>query len=564
MSGQFNPKVNNLRAMFEHNKDSPSPPSRGRSPAGSEIPLDETSRPISKVRTSFVAVEPSGQMEPSIDQRKSNNNGIIEANDARNKSSPVTNGSPSDVPMTNGNPEKYPSTTQNSDDQEHNALDENAAANGVHEPKAPGINNTNPQDKAADTDAEHVKEDNVRQATPAQNTQSDEPEALGPASQPQGLGVILKGAPFEKQAEEKVDTPSKEESSPKDSSVSYQEQTPFSNPKTVKRQSKAGSTVKTVSPKSKALSPRLSKRNRPSTVKAGETTIPKPSKESQISPNGVKRQQPPNQPPKISDSPKLLKDAGAELRKPDSTRSNKPSTAAKGSTAPAKNAAQAVRSPNNKSGNKTSQGSPPMKSRPKSPTRPVRLPACATAPTASSAAKHGDGSVPRSPSRVSGIYKAGPSTSKDRPTRSSRETTTNIGLNTRKVSAKQSLPTSSTTNQKQNQRTSTASSKAPESSFLARMMRPTQSSASKTHEKAEHGSPPSKSRLNKPKRKSDGSESGKPQGLSNRISVPLPNPHEDVPPSHTPPEESKSDAPETTEDEESREEAPSTEPIATQ
>ncbi|KAI7782411.1 hypothetical protein LA080_013558 [Diaporthe eres] len=48
--------VRNLRAMFE-NKTQDSPPDRGRSPAGTESP-----RPLSKVRTSFVAIEKDGRI----------------------------------------------------------------------------------------------------------------------------------------------------------------------------------------------------------------------------------------------------------------------------------------------------------------------------------------------------------------------------------------------------------------------------------------------------------------------------------------------------------------------
>ena len=49
--------VRNLRAMFEQNAAS-SPEPRGRSP-GSSSAVDDTSRPTSKVRASFVSVEPT-------------------------------------------------------------------------------------------------------------------------------------------------------------------------------------------------------------------------------------------------------------------------------------------------------------------------------------------------------------------------------------------------------------------------------------------------------------------------------------------------------------------------
>src|SRR5947207_15440587 len=59
MFANNNTGVRNLRAMFENKTGDPatstSPPSRGRSPAGSEASL--SSRPVSKVRASFVAVE---------------------------------------------------------------------------------------------------------------------------------------------------------------------------------------------------------------------------------------------------------------------------------------------------------------------------------------------------------------------------------------------------------------------------------------------------------------------------------------------------------------------------
>ena len=60
-SGSGSGGVRNIRAMFEAKNEQVSPPSRGRSPAGgSESVRSSSSRPISKVRTSFVAVEKSG------------------------------------------------------------------------------------------------------------------------------------------------------------------------------------------------------------------------------------------------------------------------------------------------------------------------------------------------------------------------------------------------------------------------------------------------------------------------------------------------------------------------
>src|SRR5437667_10092994 len=57
--------VRNLRAMFENKAEDPetSTPSRGRSPSGSVTSnVSNAPRPLSKVRTNFVAVERGGQL----------------------------------------------------------------------------------------------------------------------------------------------------------------------------------------------------------------------------------------------------------------------------------------------------------------------------------------------------------------------------------------------------------------------------------------------------------------------------------------------------------------------
>lgn len=63
MSGTSNSGVRNLRAMFENQNASSSPEPRGRSPGGSSS--NGASRPTSKVRASFVSVEPHAQAVPA-------------------------------------------------------------------------------------------------------------------------------------------------------------------------------------------------------------------------------------------------------------------------------------------------------------------------------------------------------------------------------------------------------------------------------------------------------------------------------------------------------------------
>ncbi|MCJ1332696.1 hypothetical protein MMC10_009390 [Thelotrema lepadinum] len=63
--------VRNMRALFEAKNEQQSPPSRGRSPAASSESVRSTSsRPISKVRASFVTVEKSGSFGPMLGLRK--------------------------------------------------------------------------------------------------------------------------------------------------------------------------------------------------------------------------------------------------------------------------------------------------------------------------------------------------------------------------------------------------------------------------------------------------------------------------------------------------------------
>ncbi|KAF1833820.1 hypothetical protein BDW02DRAFT_499831 [Decorospora gaudefroyi] len=106
------------------------------------------------------------------------------------------------------------------------------------------------------------------------------------------------------------------------------------------------------------------------------------------------------------------------------------------------------------------------KPRPKSPTRPVGLPSRLTAPTAASAAKHGEEQkVTRKPSTTT---RPAPKTGTARPPR---------------PSVAHSVP------KRPDSRTSTTSA-AHTGGFLERMMRPTTASSSKTHDKP--ASPPRK------------------------------------------------------------------------
>ncbi|EED16315.1 conserved hypothetical protein [Talaromyces stipitatus ATCC 10500] len=123
------------------------------------------------------------------------------------------------------------------------------------------------------------------------------------------------------------------------------------------------------------------------------------------------------------------------------------------------------------------QPSPKTKPASKSPTRPVRLPASLVTPTAASAAR--TGTLARSQSHVN--LRSSPKTEAAKTL--SRKPST-LRPDTSRL-ATHTIP------DRPKSRVSTTSSRAPqEESFLARMMRPTASSASKMHDKVEPRSPP--------------------------------------------------------------------------
>lgn len=170
----------------------------------------------------------------------------------------------------------------------------------------------------------------------------------------------------------------------------------------------------------------------------------------------------------------------------------RPSTATSGTTASAVAKAKAPVADTKKTATKPASSAPASKDptttsptgfkkpKPRSPTRPIRLPSHLTAPTASSAAKHGEEAAPpkvvRKPATVSKpAPKPAASVAKKQPARAS-------------------LAPSTTTTKRPESRTSTAAGSGD--GFLARMMRPTASSASKTHDKP--ASPPRRAAGAKP------------------------------------------------------------------
>lgn len=357
----------------------------------------------------------------------------------------------------------------------------------------------------------------VGKPNPASNVESDSPQTSNPKAEesklesstaedePQDLGAILKGAPFEHESGGDPNAAEGHDSAPPDNTSSPPKETSEldqegsgspSKPEiaakpTIKPTPTPGSSrppaISSKKPSAKAPKPGASASNEVSTGSPKTPASPNVAGRHASSKTASPRQPGPSKAPNHTNR---------EPRKEPILRTNRLSVGTKVPEAAGTKSEKNTSAPNGNSAKKPGPISPITKPGPKSPTRPVRLPAAATATTASSAAKVGEGQPSRSPSRSSVNNTRKPAVlGRDRAAPST---------NARKSTSRTSLPATSNENQKLKTRVSTASAKAPEGSFLARMMRPTQSSASKTHDKVEHAV--TKSHSTRPKRKSGGSE----------------------------------------------------------
>ncbi|KAL8736316.1 MAG: hypothetical protein Q9181_002494 [Wetmoreana brouardii] len=517
MSGKSPGGFADLRAKFETKANHESPPSRGRSPAGKESVTGGSGR---KIRTSFISVDRSGQMGPAVDQHdsKASNDGQKSVNGDMKEPAAEVNGTESKVPHTNG--DAAPSVTAEDihgpdDKAQGPALDTNADSSSLEQEKAMAANAVNP-DKPKTAEEEDVP--SMQPSDPKDENVVSGGAALAPKGE--SLGTLLKGSDFqpEENGSSKASSPKK---SPKKSAASSNPSTPFKKTKISQKstpvQSKTGKTPKVNgSPRSKEEPTRNSTMGLPQALpgtKLTETSVPAAEDSAEAlktptSPNTTKT--PVRQPLQKTASPRHSlqskngsSSADKNREKTNVQRPTRPSIGAKPTQPTGRETTKPTPSAPPK---KPSTGSPTTtKPKPKSPTRPVRLPGAATASTAASAAKTGSTAPPSPESRTSTSNPTRLSTSnkpigaKGRP----KPTKPNPS-NLRSKAPRSSLP-ASTADQKPRPkpRMSIASTKAVGGDFLARMMRPTQSSASKTHEKVEQKTPPKKRLSVKPKRISD-------------------------------------------------------------
>lgn len=494
-----NSGVASLRAKFEQKDESTSPPSRGRSPAASLSVTGDASRPISKIRTSFVSVEPSGQMGDFNASEELGSNGAVVKGDGAKAS--TMNGAV-EKPETNA----IGLTSQISTKEEENTPKQTTPKDSPQKQdstpqKHSGILNGIPS--AADTDKpEPAVEDDTAAMLP-----SDPKEAAavsggaaleGDTSQ---LGSILKGSPFE-QDEKKggaSNAPGTEPAAEPTQVSEHQGNGPITSmtngkPKEAPAQ-KAGVQSKTkIASRPSAVGKKPAAQPASLTTEKSENKPQTSTLPAAMTPKNIET--PSKQPLPIKMSPKSAaskepkKEALKDGKKTTAERQSRPSVAPKAPAAASKVAPK----PGKKSGLTSPQSF--TKPRTKSPTRPVRLPDSATAPTAASAAKLD--AAPAATAKPRDRVPSNPTSLRQKPARAS------LPGGSKPAEKAKDKPKS---------RLSTASSKATEGSFLDRMMRPTQSSSQKTHEKVEAKTPPKKTNRVRPYRKSDASEKAKSENV---------------------------------------------------
>lgn len=419
--------------MFENkaSDQSTSPPSRGRSPNPSEI--SNSSRPVSKVRTSFVAVERPGENggAPILGLRKASEASSL---GGIKENAIVDSGEMEEPPIASGGTAKQDIISL----PEKTAPERNAATEG-------GLGNI------------------LKGSAFVENTPSK------PPSEPRKLGDVLTSG----QAQEKIhELPSK----PKDEAKAAAMVEKMNS-------SKSGPPLSTTLRTTQTAEPVKAPPTRQITTKSApkSPTAAKPSPKTPTSPMASIK----GGPAKIKgvmesakQAQKAREAANQSTRKTEMPAMTQPSAPKVETDAKPKSALEPPKKERTPTSPKAVRS--PNIIKPKSPPRPAKLPAAATATTASAAAKDTHHS-PTEPDRKS-ITKKPSTLSIRQPRVSTSSTTSTLAKKTSRASL---------TNGHDRPK-SRASVSKPDEGFLARMMRPTASSAQKVHEKVQVNSPPRK------------------------------------------------------------------------
>ncbi|KAF7877294.1 hypothetical protein EAF04_000977 [Stromatinia cepivora] len=468
--------IKNLRAMFEQNnkETSGSPPERGRSPGDAILfsPGSSTTppRPLSKVRTNFVTVERSAQQAGQAIQLG------LKRQDSSSESNMASGGSMAKRRTSfsldeQSNPQET-AERKKSISQEFEAR---KASTMVDEPI--------PESALAETPAFEV------------NKQIGDPEPIkGPLPE--------RGRELAKPAEIK-EKPKKSEEASKAPDASSPAIGAGKSP--TSRAVAATKDLLKVSDKAT----KTKSATRPAPISTGKSsTTPKPSPRTTSPPKSSKPA------PKTPTTPTASSEKEGRLQKsktpekkaslPAKTPEKKPGKKTSSNSLAASSGARASSKPRSASRPAVKTRIPPSppqsglsKTKAKSPTRPVQLPASLLAPTAASGSKGATSTPParQTQSRASGAIKgesvprsqsrAGNAPKASHPPVSRSATQLKIGT-TRPL-----LGPPSTSQKKTSAGNPPASAPLADDGFLSRMMRPTASSASKSTDK----SPPPKRSL---------------------------------------------------------------------
>ncbi|KAK2767625.1 hypothetical protein FQN54_003783 [Arachnomyces sp. PD_36] len=459
--------VRGLLAKFENNNNNTatSPPSRGRSPVGSEHSV--TGRPLSKVRASFVAVERSGQGGPILGLRRANG---VDESPSRLKTGFSADDTGSPIERTN--------TGSSIGSGDKGLLDKTLT------PSPPTTRSARLGEGLATGD--------IGKGT----TEAGGPPQIGKFAgrDTPELGKILKGSSFEQspqRASKHIDTTNTSAPSAPESPSKLR-----GTPRTANANTNTNGKPKDAPPTLKPTAPAPTKKvtHRPSNISINKDassnklgTKPSPTKASK-SPRAPRTPTTQTASKTTSTRPAVSKPAEKEtakapIRKPSRMSLN---PASKANTKPQPSL------PKDAASSKPATTTAKTQSKTRSPTRPVKLPASMTAPTASSAARLGPGGPSSRASSRAGtatttLNRKPSSLKPDRATGTASTRTSTIRKQPSRVSLS---PQRSRAQDRPSSRVSSTRTRSPDEGFLARMMRPTASSASKTHEKVEPKTPP--------------------------------------------------------------------------
>ncbi|EEH20559.2 hypothetical protein PABG_02790 [Paracoccidioides brasiliensis Pb03] len=483
--------VRSLLARFENNNNnnsSTSPPSRGRSPIDTD--LSGSVRPLSKVRANFVAVERTGRpgSAPMWGLRKTSDVDINTTNHINNN---------------NNSPGKLERTTKASVDElgspmemsSGDSVDKGIMSNSLAF-SAPDNNNINNNivsiedgvinrpwaaklpSKFTDSPPPKIHPTSADILVTATSATEGKPEPGKNASKgdsqvdkPQGVDTALLAA-------SRLNGNPRSKDSPKKTRISTN---PSARPPNIVIENDVNKAAAKKSSPNELKSPFPRSPRTPTTTTSHTNAKPTPR----------------------STSAKGSDNLHTAAKQPNRAAAGKPTSNPKSTISAREKAIKPS----------TENPTSDSRSRTRSPTRPVRLPNSVIAPTASSAAKLNPDGRPASQAdtNTTKLNRKSSSLRSDRNSISSRATAPNAPTVQKQPSRASSLaPQQNTSHDRPRSRLGnppSTTTRPADESFLARMMRPTASSASKMHEKIEIKSPPRGSVPPKPRRKSGDSAS---------------------------------------------------------